>query len=128
MSTACSRNSRSGRTTVAFVIRTRDMIFPCLRNGIAFSARDCSTNENAAEANGGRFCYHAPRARRGPNEHGTLAMFSGRSQQNVAEHALGAIKGKEGRVVFFNYVISVTPDCDCFDTVDMRKIVPDIGR
>jgi hypothetical protein len=48
-------------------------------------------------------------------------------QRNVAEHALGVMKGKEGRAVFFNYVISVTPDCDCFDTANMRKIVPDIG-
>lgn len=48
-------------------------------------------------------------------------------QQNIAEHALGAIKGKENRAVFFNYIISVTKDCDCFKTPDMDKIVPDIG-
>jgi uncharacterized Fe-S center protein len=48
-------------------------------------------------------------------------------QKNVAEHALGVVKGKENRAVFFNYIISVTADCDCFDRVDMPKIVPDIG-
>jgi uncharacterized Fe-S center protein len=48
-------------------------------------------------------------------------------QKSIAEHALGVIKDKENRVVFFNYIISVTANCDCFDTVNMHKIVPDIG-
>ncbi len=48
-------------------------------------------------------------------------------QRQVAEHALGAVAGKEGRAVFFNYAISVTEDCDCFGTPDMRNIVKDIG-
>jgi len=48
-------------------------------------------------------------------------------QKNIAEHAMGVLKGKENRAVFFNYIISVTKDCDCFSTPDMRKIVKDIG-
>jgi len=48
-------------------------------------------------------------------------------QKSVAEHALGALKGKEGRAVFFNFVLSVTKDCDCFNSPDMPKIVADIG-
>lgn len=48
-------------------------------------------------------------------------------QEEVAEHALGAVAGKEGRAVFFNYAISITEDCDCFETPDMRNIVTDIG-
>ncbi len=48
-------------------------------------------------------------------------------EKNIAEHALGALKGKEGRAAFFNFLISITKDCDCFDTPDMRKIVKDIG-
>lgn len=48
-------------------------------------------------------------------------------QQNIAEHAMGALKGKEDRAVFFNYLISITADCDCFSTPNMRKIVDDIG-
>jgi uncharacterized protein len=48
-------------------------------------------------------------------------------QKNVAEHALGALKGKERQSVFFNFVISVTPDCDCFGHKDMASIVGDIG-
>jgi uncharacterized Fe-S center protein len=48
-------------------------------------------------------------------------------QRSVAEHALGALKGKEGRCVFYNYAIDVTADCDCFGDPDMTAIVEDIG-
>lgn len=48
-------------------------------------------------------------------------------EKNIAEHAKGVLKGKENRAVFFNYVMSVTKDCDCFDTPDIRRIVDDIG-
>jgi len=48
-------------------------------------------------------------------------------QKSVAEHALGVLKGKENRAAFFNYIMSVTADCDCFDKPDMHKIVGDIG-
>jgi len=48
-------------------------------------------------------------------------------QKNVAEHALGVLKGKENRAAFFNYIMSVTKDCDCFGTPDMQEIVGDIG-
>ncbi len=48
-------------------------------------------------------------------------------QKSIAEHALGALKGKENRAAFFNFVISVTNDCDCFDIADMPTIVDDIG-
>jgi len=48
-------------------------------------------------------------------------------QKAMAEHALGVVKGKEGRAVFFNFVLSVTKDCDCFDTANMPRIVEDIG-
>jgi uncharacterized Fe-S center protein len=48
-------------------------------------------------------------------------------QQSMAEHALGALKGKENKAVFFNFLMSITKDCDCFDTPNMPKIVDDIG-
>jgi uncharacterized Fe-S center protein len=48
-------------------------------------------------------------------------------QKNIAEHALGAISGKTNKAAFFNYIISVTKDCDCIDTPDMPGIVEDIG-
>lgn len=48
-------------------------------------------------------------------------------QKNMAEHALGVLKGKEGRAAFFNFVLSVTKDCDCFNMPDMTTIVTDVG-
>ncbi len=48
-------------------------------------------------------------------------------QQSIAEYAFGVLKNKKSKAVFFNYVMSVTKDCDCFDTPNMRKIVDDIG-
>ena len=48
-------------------------------------------------------------------------------QQGIAEHALGAVRGKEGRCAFINFLISITGDCDCFDRTDMPTVVADIG-
>ncbi len=48
-------------------------------------------------------------------------------QENIAEYALGTLKGKENRAAFFNFILSVTQDCDCFETPNMRTIVDDIG-
>jgi len=48
-------------------------------------------------------------------------------QKSMAEYALGTLKGKASRAVFFNFIISVTKDCDCFGTPNMAKIVDDIG-
>ena len=48
-------------------------------------------------------------------------------QKNVAEHTKGVLAGKEGRAVFFNYLINVTKDCDCFGTPDIKRVVEDIG-
>ncbi len=48
-------------------------------------------------------------------------------QKSVAEHALGVLTGKQGRAVFFNFLVSMTKDCDCFDRADMPTMVADIG-
>jgi len=48
-------------------------------------------------------------------------------QKSIAEHALGALKGKENKAAFLNFLLSVTKDCDCFSTPNMDKIVDDIG-
>jgi uncharacterized Fe-S center protein len=48
-------------------------------------------------------------------------------QKSMAEHAFGVLKGKENKAVFFNYIMSVAKDCDCFSTPDIPKIVDDIG-
>lgn len=48
-------------------------------------------------------------------------------QKNIAEHALGGLSGKKNRAVFFNFILSVTDQCDCFGTPDKPIIVDDIG-
>ena len=48
-------------------------------------------------------------------------------QKSIAEHALGVLKGKKDKAAFFNFLISITEDCDCFDTPNMPKMVDDIG-
>lgn len=46
--------------------------------------------------------------------------------ERMAEYALGATKGKEGKVGFMNFLLNITPDCDCVPWSD-APIVPDIG-
>ncbi len=48
-------------------------------------------------------------------------------QKCMAEYALGTLKGKDNRAAFFNFIISVTKDCDCFGKANMPKMVNDIG-
>ncbi|HNZ09280.1 MAG TPA: DUF362 domain-containing protein [Bacillota bacterium] len=47
-------------------------------------------------------------------------------QRKMAEYAAGAVYGKAGKVLFFNVIINVSPQCDCFGNNDV-PIVPDIG-
>jgi len=46
--------------------------------------------------------------------------------ERMTEYAYGAIKGKENRVGFFNFLLNITPDCDCVPWSD-APVVPDIG-
>jgi hypothetical protein len=46
--------------------------------------------------------------------------------ERMVEYAFGAVMGKEGRLGFFNFVIDVTPDCDCLPWSG-APIVPDVG-
>ncbi len=46
--------------------------------------------------------------------------------ERIAEYALGAVSGKEGQVGFFNFLINITPDCDCVPWSDV-PLVADIG-
>ena len=46
--------------------------------------------------------------------------------ERMTEYALGAVRGKQGRVGFFNFLLNITPDCDCVPWSD-APIVPDIG-
>ena len=45
--------------------------------------------------------------------------------ERMMEYACGAMKGKEGKIAFMNFLIRTTPDCDCFPFSD-APIVPDI--
>ncbi|HBY03575.1 MAG TPA: 4Fe-4S ferredoxin [Desulfotomaculum sp.] len=47
-------------------------------------------------------------------------------QEKIVEYAAGALKNKQGKAGFINFVINVTPDCDCTSWTD-ASIVRDIG-
>jgi uncharacterized Fe-S center protein len=47
-------------------------------------------------------------------------------QEKIVEHVMGAVAGKEGKVVYLSFVNAVSPDCDCWDFSD-APIVGDIG-
>jgi hypothetical protein len=47
-------------------------------------------------------------------------------QEKVVEYCMGAVKGKEGKVGYINFIIDVTPHCDCAGWSE-APIVPDIG-
>ncbi|UEC43052.1 MAG: Ferredoxin [Methanothrix sp.] len=53
---------------------------------------------------------------------GTIPIFV----ERMVDYAFGAVMGKDGRVGFFNFVIDVTPDCDCLPWSG-APIVPDVG-
>jgi uncharacterized Fe-S center protein len=46
--------------------------------------------------------------------------------ERMVEYAYGATKGKERKIGYMNFLIRITPDCDCFPFSD-APIVPDIG-
>lgn len=46
--------------------------------------------------------------------------------ERMTEYAYGAVKGRQRRVAYINFVLNVTPDCDCVAWSDM-PLVPDIG-
>ncbi len=48
------------------------------------------------------------------------------TEERMVEYAAGALKGKEGKAVFFNFILDVTPECDCEPWADL-PIVPDVG-
>ncbi|MBM4242182.1 MAG: 4Fe-4S ferredoxin, partial [Euryarchaeota archaeon] len=46
--------------------------------------------------------------------------------ERMTEYAYGAVKGREDRVGYINFLVDITPDCDCVNWSD-APIVPDIG-
>lgn len=51
---------------------------------------------------------------------------SGFMQKSMAEHAFGVVSNKQGKCMFFNVMIDMTKDCDCYN-VNQKKLIPDIG-
>jgi uncharacterized Fe-S center protein len=51
---------------------------------------------------------------------------SGYMQKSMAEHAYGVVKQKQEKCFFFNVLVDMTKDCDCFN-VTQKKMIPDIG-
>jgi len=47
-------------------------------------------------------------------------------QKKMVEYALGALKGKEKKAVYLNFIMQVSPACDCYPSND-APIVRDIG-
>ncbi|MFW6210671.1 MAG: DUF362 domain-containing protein, partial [bacterium] len=47
-------------------------------------------------------------------------------QKRMAEYALAAVKNKKGKVFYFNFVMNITPNCDCLPSSG-KTITPDIG-
>lgn len=47
-------------------------------------------------------------------------------QEKMVEYAYGALFPKRGRVLFLNFLMNITPLCDCYPFSD-APIVPDIG-
>ncbi len=48
------------------------------------------------------------------------------AQEKLAEYALGIVKPKKGRIWFFNFLLDITPECDCYTFSD-SPLVHDIG-
>ncbi|MGA3175616.1 MAG: DUF362 domain-containing protein [Syntrophorhabdales bacterium] len=49
-----------------------------------------------------------------------------RFQKKMVEHAAGALSGKEGRAVFLNFLMQISPACDCYPCND-APLVRDLG-
>lgn len=47
-------------------------------------------------------------------------------QEKMAEYALGAVQNKKDKVIFINFVMDISPDCDCNSHNDF-PIVQDLG-
>ncbi len=47
-------------------------------------------------------------------------------QEKMVEYAYGITQLFSGKIVFFNFLINITKDCDCLSE-KVKKIVPDIG-
>lgn len=46
--------------------------------------------------------------------------------EKMVEHAVGVLKPKKGKAFFINFLVDISPACDCYGHADF-PIVPDIG-
>ena len=46
--------------------------------------------------------------------------------ENMVEYTMGVLKGKEGKVLFVNFITDISPACDCLPFSD-APIVQNIG-
>ena len=46
--------------------------------------------------------------------------------ERIAEYAYGAVQGKQDKTIYLNFVVNVTPDCDCVSWSD-APLIPDVG-
>jgi hypothetical protein len=51
---------------------------------------------------------------------------AGEVMRKMAEYALAAVSGKQGKTLFINFITQVSPSCDCYGHSD-AAIVPDLG-
>lgn len=51
---------------------------------------------------------------------------TGLVQRKMAEFALGALTGKDGKFLGVSFALNITPDCDCYPWSD-AAMVPDVG-
>jgi len=62
--------------------------------------------------------------------HGAIAVRWGdthqKEQERIAEFCWGIVQQKNGKLGYMNFLINITPDCDCFTKSD-APIVADIG-
>jgi uncharacterized protein len=56
----------------------------------------------------------------------TWKESSERVQEKMAEFALGVFQSQKGRIAFVNFVIRVSPDCDCWNFSE-PPVVEDLG-
>jgi uncharacterized Fe-S center protein len=47
-------------------------------------------------------------------------------EQKIVEHCVGAVTGKEGKVVYLSFLTNMSPDCDCWNFSD-AAVVHDLG-
>jgi uncharacterized Fe-S center protein len=47
-------------------------------------------------------------------------------QRRMAEHALGVVSGRQGKIAYINVLIGMTKDCDCMSG-PQERLIPDMG-